>query len=123
MNNNEKAVGKVLHETEKRIFQFIPIWKWKKWPETQIFEQEKAIMLQHIEKMIQDRKEYSISIDSKDLLGRLLAAKDPNSGTNIPDSQLRDELITFLIAGHGTIFRPHSSCYFFFSISQKQQQR
>lgn len=51
--------------------------------------------------MIRDRKSKGVSEDAEDLLGRLLAAKDPVTGESISEVQLRDELITFLIAGHG----------------------
>lgn len=37
-----------------------------------------------------------------DLLGRLLDARDPESGEALSDRQLRDEVMTFLLAGHET---------------------
>ncbi|MCO5169633.1 MAG: cytochrome P450 [Planctomycetes bacterium] len=37
-----------------------------------------------------------------DLLGRLLDARDPESGAAMTDRQLRDEVMTFLLAGHET---------------------
>lgn len=39
---------------------------------------------------------------SDDLLGLLLAARDPESGEPMPRRQVRDELMTFLLAGHET---------------------
>ncbi len=38
-----------------------------------------------------------------DLLQRLMDAKDPETGTYLTDHQLRDEMITLLIAGHETV--------------------
>jgi len=62
----------------------------------------KKIILREIESMIKDRKAKGVSKDDEDLLGRLLASVDPETGEKISDEQLRDELITFLIAGHET---------------------
>jgi cytochrome P450 len=38
-----------------------------------------------------------------DLLAMLMAAEDTDTGERMTDSQLRDEIITFLIAGHETV--------------------
>jgi cytochrome P450 len=40
--------------------------------------------------------------DHDDLLGRLLTARDPETGEAMSDRQLRDEVTTFLLAGHET---------------------
>jgi cytochrome P450 len=96
-------VGTVLHETEKRIFQFLPFWKLPFSSGTKIFQESKQVLLQEITSMIQSRRAKGVSPDDNDLLGRLLAAEDEETGEKITDEQLRDELITFLIAGHGLI--------------------
>jgi len=44
----------------------------------------------------------SDGIDRGDLLSLLLAARDPESGEGLSDRQLRDEILTFFIAGHET---------------------
>jgi len=92
-----KAVEIVLHETEKRIFQMIPLWKFSFYPGTVRFEKAKKILLYEIEQIIHKRKSSgNLGEDASDLLGRLLI----NNDISIQD--LRDELITFLIAGHET---------------------
>lgn len=40
--------------------------------------------------------------DRKDLLGLLLAARDPESGKGLSDLELRDNVVTFIGAGHET---------------------
>jgi cytochrome P450 len=40
--------------------------------------------------------------DEQDLLGMLLAARDPETGEPMPDLQLRDEVVTIFVAGHDT---------------------
>lgn len=41
--------------------------------------------------------------DERDVLGLLLAAKDPDDGRPLSDRDLRDEILTLLIAGHETV--------------------
>jgi cytochrome P450 len=38
-----------------------------------------------------------------DLLARLMSARDPDTGTTLTDRELRNEMITMLIAGHETV--------------------
>lgn len=52
--------------------------------------------------MIEKRKKNGIDKNAGDLLGRLLVAENEETGEKMSDKQLRDELITFLIAGHGS---------------------
>jgi cytochrome P450 len=41
--------------------------------------------------------------DRGDLLAMLLAARDPETGAGMSDKQLRDEILTILLAGHETV--------------------
>ncbi|WP_026605943.1 cytochrome P450 [Methylocapsa acidiphila] len=41
-------------------------------------------------------------VDHGDLLSMLLSARDPESGEGMSDKQLRDEILTFFVAGHET---------------------
>jgi cytochrome P450 len=41
--------------------------------------------------------------DERDVLGLLLAARDPDDGRPMSDGELRDEVLTLLIAGHETV--------------------
>ncbi|KAL6073850.1 Protein LUTEIN DEFICIENT 5, chloroplastic [Balamuthia mandrillaris] len=99
-----KAVTTVLSETEYRIFQRRPSWWWKlPLPSNNKFSKAKAVLMREISDMIARRRASGEDLSkSKDLLGRLLAAEDPDTGETISDTQLSDELITFLIAGHET---------------------
>jgi cytochrome P450 len=51
--------------------------------------------------MIQARRTSTSSSDN-DLLARLLAARDEESGAGMSDRQLRDEMMTLFLAGHET---------------------
>lgn len=41
--------------------------------------------------------------EERDVLGLLLAARDPDDGRPMSDTELRDEILTLLIAGHETV--------------------
>jgi cytochrome P450 len=49
------------------------------------------------------RNESRPSADAPDLLARLMDARDPDTGESLTDGELRDEMITMLIAGHETV--------------------
>jgi cytochrome P450 len=52
-------------------------------------------------KMIQDRR--AAGDPGNDLLGMLLQARDEETGKQMDDRQIRDEIITIIIAGHETV--------------------
>ncbi len=65
-------------------------------------EQDKIKSLQSIvDKLIVKKKAGEIP-DQGDVLDMLLAVKDEETGEGMPDLQIRDELITILLAGHET---------------------
>jgi cytochrome P450 len=55
---------------------------------------------QIVYRIIRDRRRNGS--DSDDLLSMLLAARDPEDGSAFTDEQIRDEVMTILIAGHET---------------------
>jgi len=61
---------------------------------------EFSVMDAAIYRMIAAREQNPAA--SKDLLGRLIAAKDPDNGAGLSASEVRDEVITIFVAGHET---------------------
>ncbi len=53
-----------------------------------------------VEPVIAERKNKGIMAD--DILGRLLSAKDPETGRTLTDGEIRDQIVMFVIAGHET---------------------
>ena len=51
-----------------------------------------------------------------DLLAMLMQARDPETGEGMDDRQLRDEIITFLIAGHETVASALVWCWYLLSM-------
>lgn len=58
-----------------------------------------AIFDRFIANLIQERK---TSVTQDDLVGRLLAAKDETDESRMEDAHIRDEIMTFFLAGHET---------------------
>lgn len=56
-----------------------------------------------------------------DLLSMLMNARDPDSGSGMPDLQLRDELMTIFVAGHDTT--ANALAWTLYLLSQHPQER
>jgi cytochrome P450 len=64
------------------------------------FWRGRAVLVAEVERMVRERR--ALSDPPPDLLSMLLDAKDEETGHGMSDEQLRDELITMLMAGHET---------------------
>ncbi|MEV6101338.1 cytochrome P450 [Nocardia sp. NPDC051981] len=60
-----------------------------------------ASLQRYVDELIADRQRESAS-DASDLLGLMLTATDPETGVRLPADNIRDQTLTFLIAGHET---------------------
>ncbi|BAU27984.1 cytochrome P450/NADPH-cytochrome P450 reductase [Aneurinibacillus soli] len=65
------------------------------------FERDIQSMYSLVDKIIAERKA-SREQGATDLLARMLSAKDPETGEQLDDTNIRHQIITFLIAGHET---------------------
>jgi len=100
-----KAVTTILHETELRVFQLFPLWKLPFYPGSIRFEKAKRVLTTELKSMINRRRKEQPNLteeNCKDLLGRILIAKDKETGESLNDEQLLDEGMTILLAGHET---------------------
>jgi cytochrome P450 len=70
------------------------------WPSTRQVAHDIGALDQLIYGMINERRESGTP--GNDLMGMLLAARDQDTGEGMDEKQLRDEVITLLIAGHET---------------------
>ncbi|MEV5650544.1 cytochrome P450 [Nocardia sp. NPDC052254] len=60
-----------------------------------------ASLQQYVDQLIADRQRENTS-EATDLLGLMLTAADPETGERLPAANIRDQTLTFLIAGHET---------------------
>ncbi len=77
----------------------VPRWVWH--PGTLPTRRGAHQLRQAVARIIADRRTRS-SEEGHDILGRLLAARHPDTGAPMPDELLIDNLLTFIEAGHET---------------------
>jgi cytochrome P450/NADPH-cytochrome P450 reductase len=65
-------------------------------------EEDQAYMEGLVDSIIAERKQQGDAADNTDLLGRMLEGRDPSTGEGLDEENIRNQCITFLIAGHET---------------------
>ncbi len=81
-------------------YDFLKLPQWMPHPGMFKMRRSARILRQEVLKLVRSRKEDADSAD--DLLAKLLAAKDSETGKSMPESLVVDNLLTFLAAGHET---------------------
>jgi cytochrome P450 len=62
-----------------------------------------ALLDDRVQRMIDERRAHAMQTDTqRDLLSKLLAARDQDDGSTMTDKQVRDEVLTLFTAGHET---------------------
>ncbi|WP_040911305.1 cytochrome P450 [Leptospira broomii] len=97
-NRIESALTIALEITTKRIKKLIP--PPFNWPTPGNIKLKKAVQEMHsvVEELIEERKK----TPSNDIISMLLEVKDEETGERMSETQVRDEAITLLLAGHET---------------------
>lgn len=98
------ALGKAFDQTLEHLNQVLfsphPILEKLPTPANRRHERALRFLDEFIYCLIEKRRQSGV--DHGDLLSRLLAARDPETGEGMPDRQIRDELMTIFLAGHET---------------------
>ncbi|MFB5650192.1 cytochrome P450 [Leptospira wolffii] len=94
----EAALKVALELTTRRITRLFPLPF--HWPTPENRRLKKALLEMHsvVEELIEQRKKNP----SNDLISMLLEVRDEETGERMSESQVRDEAITILLAGHET---------------------
>jgi cytochrome P450 len=92
-----------IHQDVRFGTQFLPFHlpKWVPTPKRRRFARGIRVTDQFVYGVIAERR--AAADPGNDLVGLLLQAKDDKTGETMSDLQLRDELVTFLNAGHDTV--------------------
>jgi cytochrome P450 len=92
-----------IHQDVRFGEQFLPFHlpKWVPTPKHRRFARGIRVTDQFVYDVIAERR--AATDPGSDLVGLLLQAKDEKTGESMSDLQLRDELVTFLNAGHDTV--------------------
>lgn len=96
-----QAMVRTLSESQARARQ-LPIQTRLKIRAQRQVEEDQAFMDELVDRLIAERRAQGDAGDTTDLLGRMLTGVDKQSGERLPDSNIRAQCITFLIAGHET---------------------
>jgi cytochrome P450 len=92
----------LLEKTFKRVQQILPFPGWVPTPDNRQFTKALAEVDQIVYEIIECRQQEPEESSKRDLLNMLLKARDPDSGEGLSLKQVRNEIITLLIAGHET---------------------
>lgn len=97
----------ILHEVARRVASIFPLPLWMPTPSNRRLQSSLGSLVSIVDEMIGKRRERLQGLPPAegtrlDLLTTLMLAKDEETGEAMNDSQLRDEVMTLLIAGHET---------------------
>ncbi len=95
-----RAMTRVFHDFHHRLYQLLPLPEWVPTAANRRLRRAKRTLDDLVLGIIDQRRRSGIERD--DLLGLLMSARDEETGQAMTDRQLRDEVMTLLLAGHET---------------------
>jgi cytochrome P450 len=108
------ALGVVLHHTIDKLGSLVPLPDILPTPRNLRFRAALRALDKVVLSLIDDRRR--AGADRGDLLSMLLAARDEDTGEGLSDQQLRDEVMTLLLAGHETTAMALSWTFYLLSL-------
>ncbi len=95
--------------------------EWLPTKENRNFKKAQQNLFQVVNEIIETRRK--ADGDRGDLLSMLMAAQDESSGEKMNDAQLRDEVITLLVAGHDTVAATLAWLYYLVGCNSRVQEK
>ncbi|EJU05213.1 cytochrome P450 [Dacryopinax primogenitus] len=95
------AMGRFLVESGMRVQRPKVVQSWMKETNRQ-YEADIKLMVDVCDQIVAHRKQHPLPEGQKDLLSLMLSGQDSKTGRSLTDANIRNQLITFLIAGHET---------------------
>ncbi len=106
------AVATLNRQTIDRIISLVDLPVWVPTQRNRELHAATGYFDRLIAKQVADRRAHGPRDEQRhDLLGMLLSARDPETGEGMSDSQLRDEAVTMLAAGHETTANALAWCF------------
>lgn len=96
----ERATSALLDDFTRRYHSLVSLPVWVPTRRNRTFTAAMGQLDQLVQRLIDERR--TASEQRTDLLSRLIDARDADEGRGMSDRQLRDELVTLLLAGHET---------------------
>ena len=95
-----RAFALVLEHLNHRATSFLPVPDALPTPRNRRFHRAHDLLERFVFDMVERRRK--AAEPGTDMLATLLAARDPETGSPLTQSHLRDQILTFLMAGHET---------------------
>lgn len=93
-------VLKVINTDSQTLRAMLTLFPWLPLPSNRHFLRMRNQLDRIVHELIEHRREQGV--EDNDMLDRLLAARDKETGEGMSETQLRDEIVTLLLAGHET---------------------
>ena len=97
-----KALTVAMYFANEYAESLVPIPLWVPTPKNRRFLEARAALDQMVFRIIGERRARRVSGAKSDLLDMLMEARDEETGEGMSDRQLRDEIMTLILAGHET---------------------
>jgi cytochrome P450 len=97
-----EALNVALRWTNEYVESVVKVPPWVPTPNNLRFRRAASTLEALVDAVVAERRAAGAAAPDGDLLAMLMAAKDEASGLSMSDRQLRDELITLVLAGHET---------------------
>jgi cytochrome P450 len=115
------SLRQALSHVSKKMNNPFTFPEWLPTEENKQFKNARNNLFQVVDEIIAHRRK--AAGDRGDLLSMLMAAQDEASGAQMSDAQLRDEVITLLVAGHDTVAATLAWVYFLLGSNTAAQTR
>lgn len=89
----------IVNQHPLRLTALATLWPWLPLPSNRRFVRVKARLDAIVDELV---ARHAGNAGSGDIVDRLLAARDPDGGEGMSRAQIRDEVITLMLAGHET---------------------
>jgi cytochrome P450 len=116
-----RAVDVVLHHTIDRLQALVPLPTALPTRKNLRFRAATRTLDAVVQSLVEERRR--AGGDRADLLSMLLAARDEETGEGLSDRQLRDEVMTLLLAGHETTAMALSWTFYLLSMHPEARRR
>lgn len=115
------SLRQALSHVSKKMNNPFTFPEWLPTEENKQFKNARNNLFQVVDEIIAHRRK--AAGDRGDLLSMLMAAQDEASGAQMSDGQLRDEVITLLVAGHDTVAATLAWVYFLLGSNAAAQNK
>jgi cytochrome P450 len=117
------AVQVVLHHTIEKLGRLVPMPGVVPTPKNLRFKKALRALDRVVLSLIDERRKGGGGDDRGDLLTMLVSARDEETGEGLGDRQLRDEVMTLLLAGHETTAMALSWTFYLLSLHPGARRR